>query len=215
MIRKFVTFGLIAAYQLLATSPSKAVMTYNIAEVGGNLIISATGSLILPPPSGLGSCGTFNGGPGPGGAFGILGGTSFICTGPETGSDAIYYTVSPSSSSSYFSGTANLSGATSSSGLYTAFAPGFGQFLLSPAYVSGDVISSSSTFNGVTLASLGITATGLFGTWAIGSDTIEVFFSPEPATSVPGPLPLLGAAAAFVHSRKFRARVRSASSSQA
>ena len=77
----------------------------------------------------------------------------------------------------------------------------FNRFYMVRNHSSGDSIVSSATFNGKTLSGLGITTTGLLGTWTLvgTGDTIEVR-----ATEVPGPLPLLGAAAAFGYSRRLR-----------
>jgi len=68
---------------------------------------------------------------------------------------------------------------------------------------------SSATFNGQTLASLGFTTTGLIGTWTIDgtSESIQVILAPPSPAAVPGPLPLVGAAAAFGFSRRLRKRV--------
>jgi hypothetical protein len=68
---------------------------------------------------------------------------------------------------------------------------------------------SSTTFNGKSLLGIGITTTGLLGTWTLAEigDTIEVRTGAPPAANVPGPLPLFGAAAAFGYSRRLRRRV--------
>ncbi|MCP9860140.1 MULTISPECIES: hypothetical protein [unclassified Cyanobium] len=93
----------------------------------------------------------------------------------------------------------------------------FNQLVLDSSYVQGNVINGSGLFSGQTLAGLNLSATpGLLGTWTVGSDSIEVRVgTAPPPSSVPGPLPLLGAAAAFSHSRRLRARVRAGSASQA
>jgi hypothetical protein len=87
---------------------------------------------------------------------------------------------------------------------------GFGQqFSLASAYVSNTPIVSSATFNGRTLAGLGFTTTGLIGTWSLTgtSETINVFLGNPVSAAVPGPLPLLGAGAAFGWSRRLRKRI--------
>ena len=91
------------------------------------------------------------------------------------------------------------------------------RLVLDSSYVQGTAISGSGLFSGQTLAGLNLSATpGLLGTWTVGSDSIEVRVgTAPPPSSVPGPLPLLGAAAAFAHSRRLRARVRAGSASQA
>jgi len=66
-------------------------------------------------------------------------------------------------------------------------------------------IASKTTFEGVSLASLGLTPNTSFEwTWGTGSDQI-LRLEIEP---VPGPLPALGAAAAFGWSRRLRRLVR-------
>ncbi|MFM1798732.1 MAG: hypothetical protein RLZZ117_1010, partial [Cyanobacteriota bacterium] len=72
------------------------------------------------------------------------------------------------------------------------------------SYVSGSPIISSAVFNGLTLADLGLTPTsGTVGTWTLEGtgDTVNV-------NVVPGPLPLLGAGAAFGFSRRLRQRIQ-------
>jgi len=82
------------------------------------------------------------------------------------------------------------------------------QFDIDPTYVSNTPIVSSATFNGRTLAGLGFTTTGLIGTWTLNgtSETIDVVIG-APSAAVPGPLPLLGAGAAFGWSRRLRKRI--------
>ncbi|MFZ9752327.1 MAG: hypothetical protein ACO3B3_02055 [Cyanobium sp.] len=66
------------------------------------------------------------------------------------------------------------------------------------------------------LAELGLlgltTSSGTLGTWTLADtgDTIEVkVLNPSPPTSsVPGPLPVLGAGAAFGFSRRLRQRIQ-------
>ncbi len=89
--------------------------------------------------------------------------------------------------------------------------PGFVQFkntyTVDTGYVLGQPFYSSATFNGKSLASEGFTATGLVGTWTIDgtSESINVYIGPP--DPVPGPLPLLGAGAAYGWSRRLRRRI--------
>lgn len=84
-------------------------------------------------------------------------------------------------------------------------------------YTLGTPISGSGLLAGQTLTSLGFssTAPGLLASWTISgsSETVEVRIGSNAPSSVPGPLPLFGAAAAFAHSRRLRARLRAGSSS--
>ena len=92
-----------------------------------------------------------------------------------------------------------------------------GVLVLSTSYSEGSQISGSGIIIGRTLSSLGLGSTsGLLKTYTIGSDFIQVWAGPAGGHGgvpvVPGPLPLLGAAAAFAYSRKLRSRVRASSS---
>ena len=92
--------------------------------------------------------------------------------------------------------------ATSSSG-FKLFMSGIGRLLLPEDYSSGSEIESSATFQSKSFADLGI---------ALGVSTFdyangEQFIVSRKIASVPGPLPLFGAAAAFGYSRKLRKRI--------
>ena len=91
-----------------------------------------------------------------------------------------------------------------------SFALWFGNYINLPnSYVEGDPITGTGLISGQTLASLGLSSTsGLLGTWTVGTDSIEVWAGAKPSATVPGPLPLLGASAAFAFSRRLRARLR-------
>jgi hypothetical protein len=184
---------------LLSQGQAKALITYNVFESAGNVVVQASGSLDLSSTSslGLGACGTGA----PGGA--IVSAIAVICTGAEIPSPAFAIT-GPAS----FDGFAGITPASSVSGITTGFNGVGGVFALDPSYNYNTLIVSSATFNGQTLASLGFTTTGLIGTWTIDGtpESINVYIGP-PATSVPGPLPLLGAGAAFGWSRQLRKRI--------
>lgn len=193
---------LLAAPAALLLNPGRAdaILTYNIFEDGGNVVVQTSGSLVLPSPTiNFASCGNGT----------LRSDFAVICSGPNA-SFRFYSLVSPDS----FNGSVNATTATLS-GITTAFAGRFGVFLIDDAYVSGTEIVSGSTYNGTTLADLGFTiSSGLIGTWQLagtpGPDgQINMVLGP-PATPVPGPLPLLGAAAAFGWSRKLRRRVNAA-----
>lgn len=99
--------------------------------------------------------------------------------------------------------------------IWTAF-NGFG---LPSTYVPGNSISGTGLISGESLSSLGLISTtpgAVLGTWTIGSDSIQARIgSAGGGADVPGPLPLLGAAAAYAHSRRLRARLRTGSAPQA
>ncbi|WP_411875248.1 hypothetical protein [Vulcanococcus limneticus] len=107
--------------------------------------------------------------------------------------------------------------ASSVSGTSTVLDGDGSKFYIDPTYVSNSPIVSSATFNGTTLAGIGFTTTGLIGTWTLNgtSESIQVILgAPFPSTAVPGPLPLLGAGAAFGWSRRLRKRISSPLSTQ-
>ncbi len=182
---------------LLSQGQAKAVLTYNIFESAGNVVIETSGSLNLPTPLVSTSSCNLHGV--------IISSIGIICTGPFTANLSTYPITGPTS----FNGSVNRE-ADSSTGIATILG-GNDDIALPAAYVSGTPIVSSSTFNGQTLASLGFTTTGLIGTWTLGgtSDTIQVFLGPPSPSgaAVPGPLPLLGAGAAFSWSRRLRKRI--------
>ena len=171
--------------------PAQALLTYNIFETsGGDVVVETNGSLTLGASTGTETCG-FDGA--------ILSTAALICTGPSQTSPS-YSLTGPTT----FNGTVFLLPASSVSGITTGFSGEEAVFGIDPDYMSGDLIVSSATFNNTTLAGLGFTTTGLIGTWTLedGGDQIRVVL-----TEVPGPLPLLGAGAAFGYSRRLRRRI--------
>jgi hypothetical protein len=198
---------LLAAPAALLLNPGRAeaVLTYNIFQSGADVVVQATGSLNLAGATFLGPD-----------SFGLAGflvsSSATVATGPDVPL-SVYRISGPTS----FTGTASLSGASSFSGPITAGLTGDydgsgGGFGINPSYVSGSAIFSSATFSGQTLAGLGLTAPGVLGTWSLvpGDNQIQLVLSPAP---VPGPLPLLGAAAAFGWSRRLRSRVTASKTS--
>jgi hypothetical protein len=186
-----VLVGASAILLAVDAKPAGAVLAYNIFESMGDLVVETSGSLNLPAPVGNGNCG----------ADGVIAPTSgFLCTGP----DAQYPTYQISGPST-FTGTADLFPATSVSGLSTGVVALIGRFVIDSSYVSGSSIVSSATFAGKSLADLGLTpSSGTLGTWTVAGtgDTISI-------NVVPGPLPVLGAGAAFGFSRQLRKRIKS------
>jgi hypothetical protein len=182
---------------LLCQGQAKALITYNIFESAGNVVVQASGSLDLSSTSSSSSTACSADG-------GMVSADAAICTGADITSPAFAIT-GPAS----FNGSVNIFPASSVSGIFTGFTGAGGVFVLDPSYNYNTPIVSSATFNGQTLASLGFTTTGLIGTWTINdtSESIQVFLGPPSPAAVPGPLPLVGAAAAFGFSRRLRKRV--------
>ena len=191
---------------LLSQGQAKAVLTYNIFESAGNVVAETSGSLNL-----TGAMTSFNRRCGANGA--LITQAAFLCTGPSV-INRSYQITGPQT----FPGTAQL-GASSVSGITTFLYGGASAFSIDNAYVSNTPIVSSATFNNTTLANLGFTTSGLIGTWTLigTSESIQVILASggtggtggtgDGATAAPGPLPLLGAGAAFGWSRRLRKRI--------
>ena len=209
-----ISAGLALSLPLAAAwvQPAEAILIYNFYEAGGNLVVEGTGSLSLPTslgtlplPISTGSLDLDN-------AF-LIGTPApfvdvYLATGPTTLGAGIIPTSLSSSSDSGIGSLLIYNDPTSPSSSAL--------FAVNYTYISGASIFSSSTFTGITLASLGMPNSGTLGTWTLVDpgdpsyigDTIsvQVNASRSPA-SVPGPLPILGTAAAFGFSRKLRKRI--------
>jgi hypothetical protein len=185
---------------LLSQGQAKAVLTYNIFESSGNVVVETSGSLNLAGAivDSQDDCGS---------GQKIIPNSATICTVPGT---VITYSIT--GPTSFSNGGIVSVGGSSSSGIPTALQGATSVFGLPSAYVSGTPIVSSATFANQTLASLGFTiSSGPLGVWALNgtSETIQVFLGPPSPSgaAVPGPLPLLGAGAAFTWSRRLRKRI--------
>ena len=204
---------------VLGPGQAKAILNVNIFESGPNLKITVTGSIA---PGNAGSSAAL-----PSDCFGNGSLTGeFDPTDPSTlcsGIDAVS-TYGAITGPSGWGGTGNLFPASSVTGksfqLFpssyntgTPNNPNFDQYkntyALDPSYILGQPFFSSATFSGTSLASQGFTTSGLIGTWSIDgtSESINVYVAPP----APGPLPLLGAGAAFGWTRRLRKRTASAS----
>lgn len=188
-----------AALALVAAGswqPAQALLTYNIFENEGDVVVETNGTLSLGEPleNRLLGCGRDGG---------ISSEFAVVCTGLYSVNFPAYGLTGPGS----FNGSVSQFPASSVSGIATILYAAVGQFTIDSSYVSGSPIVSSATFNNTTLVDLGFTTTGLIGTWTLndGGDQIQVVLG-APA-EVPGPLPLLGAGAAFGFSRRLRRRI--------
>jgi hypothetical protein len=190
---------------LLGQGQAKAVLTYNIFQSGNDVVIQASGSLNLANPKGpTYRCGR-NGL--------LISSLAVICTGndnPVPGTNLYYDITGPAS----FGGNGTYDPASSTTGIFTilwgeARAPQGGIFSIDNTYMNGSTISATATFSNTTLSALDFTQpAGLIGTWSLvdSGDSIEVYLERQSST-VPGPLPLLGAGAAFGWSRRLRKRI--------
>lgn len=202
-ILRDISAGLALIFPLTATwaQPAQAILIFNFYESGSDLVIEGTGSLNLPSsPTGSGSCP-------PGGLLSL---PYLFCTGRATSGGGSHYSIT--GPSTLGAGILPMVFASSNSGIPLAI-QFTGVFLIDSTYVSGASISSSSTFSGISLASLGMTTPGTLGTWTLdgSGDTISVQVNSTSSGStanVPGPLPLLGLGAAFGVSRRLRRLVQ-------
>jgi len=195
----------VPASLLLGQGQAKAVLTYNIFESAGNVVVQTSGSLNLTGATPLGPAVCDNGTDGA-----IQSVVALICTGPVSIQFAYAISGPVSFDVTVFAGPASsVSGITTSLLGDFPFPGSTDYFGIDPAYISATPIVSSATFNGQTLATIGFTTTGLIGTWSLTgtSETIKVFLGDPPSAAVPGPLPLLDAGAAFGWSRRLRKRI--------
>lgn len=198
---------------LLACPPrAHAILTYYIYESGADVVVQATGRLELPgiqstTPEGC--------------ALALIAAEAVICTGPSA--------IVPGfriAGPTFFAAEAGQQAlASSRAGITTWLWGQQSTFYIDGSYISGTPIVSSATINNQTLASIGLTTTGLLGTWTLqpkdnddpygANDQIRLVVGQAPPAEVPAPLPLLGAGAAFGFSRRLRRRVGQRRVSQA
>lgn len=185
-----------AALFLFGSGSSDAAVIINIDEVGPDVVITASGTLLLPSISlGITKCGngTFSPPPDKGAIDSAI---AAICIG-DSSQDVNYFPLA-GSQPSFGSGPVVFAD--------SFFGDFFGiegnQGLIGSGYASGSLINSSSTFNTTTLAKLGISNRGVIGTWTVANtnDTITV-------RATPGPMGLLGLPIAYGWSRNIRRRI--------
>jgi len=197
---------------LLSQGEAKAILNFNIFESGGSVIVRTSGSVALPN--------SFGAGVNP--DAGVWGPTiGQISTGnasPVSNSLLFFKVLGPTSipGSTNFSPASSVSGNNTSLGVGPLFQFFLGSQLLALNSPAGGERFSEAVFNGKSLTDFGITTSGLLGTWTLqpadgsdpytANDTINLIAGPSSA-AVPGPLPLLGAGAAFGWSRRLRKRI--------
>ena len=198
---------LLAAPAALLLNPGRAeaILTYNIFQSGSDVVVSTSGSLDTASAASVGSndftgvndnlnraqARIWTGGGVLSSVFNISGPTSLLGAGGSFGTSPL------------------------GTGIWTALSGGASQFAIASSYASGSSIVSTATFANRTLASFGLTTPGVVGTWSLlnGEQTVDSIQAIVGApAAVPGPLPLLGAAAAFGWSRRLRRRISDTSS---
>lgn len=164
------------------SSTASAGVIFNAQEVGSDVIISAAGTLVLPSPAlATGIAVT-------GGAPSGLDPDLFIATGgnPSPGPSTLYdaYLLgSYTGPVNFGSGTSGFE-ADSWSGdfVFLQFDSGFPVFFVPTGYVSGDQLASTSTYDGQTFATLGMTVGSYTWEYDSGSDFFTLIAVPEPTS---------------------------------
>jgi hypothetical protein len=158
-----------------------APMTVTITEVGSNVVMSASGTVDL---SGL-TLVSSSAGPFGNGGLGISNAT-FVCgASGSSGSSYSGFTSVPSNFGSG-SGLPHSSGTGQSFGVIMNMAPPY-LLIVPTGYTSGANISSSQTFTGQTLSSLGLTNGTYTYTWSGGSIDVVVGIGLGGPTPTPTP----------------------------
>jgi hypothetical protein len=164
----------------LFAPPAQASYTVTLAQVGRNVVATGSGTLDL--------AGLEFGGHSPGEA-GISPSNGGITTGPAGSlvGDIYARVMGPASF-----GSGGFTPATSGNGAVVAIEISQGNQLLAPEdYVSGDPISDSSTYDGQTFASLGVTPGTYVWTWGNAGDDSFTLIIPAAAVPEPSSLALL------------------------
>ena len=188
------------AAMLLSQGEAKALLVFEILQTGSDVTINANGSISQV------STYVFQAGS-PGGVITAL--DADIAAGVRPTCIWNFYAVTGPSNF----GTGGLFNADTSSGdCVRAHKTSLG---LPVAYVVGTPLSASMIFTNKTLADLGLSSTsGLLGEWELtgtsvngATEKFQVWAGSAPTSKVPGPVPLMGAAAALGLSRRLRKRI--------
>lgn len=150
MLKKF----LFAVVCCSALSPAFAALTFRLTEVGGNVVLTSSGSVNTAAltQNGGGFCG----------AGGIVAASG---AGLCSGAAGLMSYTSIAGPTSFGPGGATAGNSTS--GDSVGVVGQTGEVLLPLGYVSGSALSGTATFTGATLASLGVTP-GIY-TWTFGA----------------------------------------------
>jgi hypothetical protein len=168
-----------------------APMTVTITEVGSNVVMSASGTVDL---SGL-TLVSSSAGPFGNGGLGISNAT-FVCgASGSSGSSYSGFTSVPSNFGSG-SGLPHSSGTGQAFGVIMNMAPPY-LLIVPTGYTSGANISSSQTFTGQTLSSLGLTNGTYTYTWSGGSIDVVVGIGLGGPTPTPTPTSIGGGIGAW------------------
>ncbi len=174
---------------------ARAELTFTIQEVGGDVVVAASGTVNtagLTLLSNWSSTVPY-----------IRPNQGTLIISPNSTPGPIYFGMSGPSD---FGSGASVTLATSSSGDTLLLEGLSGQLGLPAGYSSGAPLSSSMTFAGETFASLGVTPGTYTWTWGSGANADSVVVQVGNVAAVPGPstLTLLAAGAAGLAMRRWR-----------
>ena len=196
----------ISAFTFFAAPAVNAAVVVTASEVGGNVVFSGGGTLNLKDLTPILNISDFSNGY-LNSSFGIYQGAG----SGQTTIGTVYGGTSFTGPTSFGPGDEVIAVSYSGDfgGIRGSDYPGV---LVSDTYVSGSSLFGTSTFLSQTFASLGLTV-GTYD-WVWGSSNPDSYrlcigsgqCAPA-SSSVPGPLPLFGAGAAFGWSRRLRKRI--------
>lgn len=204
---KAAPLSLAAGLALLLASPPPPTqaLTVTMLEVGNDVVMSGSGSLNLTALNG--PIADFSPGPFvyPSASSFLLGSLSGLL-GSLSGIDVYFGDIT--FPTEFGPGSGVLGDGSGEPFGPVQFVFGFGQEIWVPAgYQSGAPLNASAIFQGETLESLGVNPGMYTWTWGFGADADDLTLHVEQTIPpVPGPLPLLGAGAAFGWSRRLRKR---------
>ena len=209
-----------ATVALLSAGSAKAILNYYIYQQGPDVKIDAIGNVILPEPFDASAC---YGGSVNNGKFAYSNsGFNAICTGLNETINLFKATISANTTNFVAELNATSTTATRSTALgwgpIYATVYGASVFGVEDSGTANKRFSSSSLFANTNLATdFGLTTTGLLTSLTLlpadssdpytANDTINIYVGPPPP-EVPGPLPLMGAGAAYAFCRRLRSRIR-------
>lgn len=160
--------GLLAVGALAASGSANAAVTFTISQVGGDVVITGSGSYDLTGAALIGG----------GVQDGYINSSLGLAVGGPFGSVDLYaLTVNPGA----FGTGSYLDGSPDVGDRFGLDVITFGGFITVPQGYAGGPLSGSTTFSGQTYASLGLTAGSVY-TYRIANDSMTLRVVPEPGT---------------------------------
>lgn len=204
------------ALVVLATSPAGAIIQLKVQQVGGNVVVTGSGTANTTGLTAAGSDNDYTNvltdtqiysGPH---AFGDSSGAGADVSLWSGLSGPLLFGSDPSVSENPCDPT--IVGCSGGSGDFFGivadnFASTIGaqRLVLPLGYSSGASLNGTSTFTGITLAQLGLSAGTTFTwTWGSGATVDSLHLEVSEPDPVPAPLPIAGAAATFTGIRRLR-----------